>query len=186
LAKAQIKVRLYNYAEAPIGTLQQAREVASGVFDKIGVGVKWLNCYSPDSQQQLDPDCSEATTPTTLQLRIAARSTNAQISGFGIALPALDGGFSKHAIVFYGRVEELVRLADSTRVAVLGHIMAHEIGHLLLGPGSHSSEGIMQFPWTKKEVGLADKGWLRFTQHQAERIRAEVRIRIRAMSCSLA
>jgi hypothetical protein len=62
-AKPEIAVRLYNYAGAPRTTLRQAREVASGVFDKIGIGVKWLDCYSPDSQEQLEPACYQPEFP---------------------------------------------------------------------------------------------------------------------------
>jgi hypothetical protein len=92
----------------------------------------------------------------------------------------MDGGYSSLSSVFYERVKELVKLRGSTRAALLGNIMAHEIGHLLLGIGSHSSRGIMRFPWKRREVELADKGWLRFTPQQAERIRAQVRARRRA------
>lgn len=179
-SKPRITVLLYNYVEAPEKTLEQAKGVAARVFDKIGVEAVWLDCFSPAAKEQVDPACRRKPTPTTLRLRLVARSTNDEIFGFGMALLAMDGGFSSLSSVFYERVEELVRLRGSTRVALLGNIMAHEIGHLLLGIGSHSSRGIMRFPWKGKEVELADKGWLRFTPRQAKRIRVQVRARVRA------
>jgi len=57
-------------------------------------------------------------------------------SRFGLALHA-------DAFVFYHRVEEESRNGISSTSTILGHIMAHELGHLLLGEDSHSADGIM-------------------------------------------
>jgi hypothetical protein len=35
---------------------------------------------------------------------------------------------------------------------MLGRIMAPEIGHLILGPGSHSRQGLMRSRWSVAEV----------------------------------
>ncbi len=55
--------------------------------------------------------------------------------------------------------------------------MAHEIGHLLLGPKRHSRSGIMRARWDQEDLRLAAEARLRFTSQQAELIRAEVRAR---------
>ena len=47
---------------------------------------------------------------------------------------------------------------------VLGIVMAHEIGHLLLGFGAHSSAGIMSGRWGKFEMDLVAAGLLGFTK----------------------
>ena len=174
----RITVRLFNYTNAAEKPLHEAKEIASGVFEEIAVELTWLDC-SP-GHERLDSSCQHQPTATAINLRLADESADPDIFECGLAVPAPPGGFSKHAIVFRECVAKLGVLEDSTRVAVLGHMFAHEIGHLLLGLGSHSAKGIMKYPWGHREIELADKGWLRFSARQGERIRDGVRRRIRA------
>lgn len=55
--------------------------------------------------------------------------------------------------------------------AILGHVLAHEIGHVLLGHNGHSADGLMKAGWTADEqVGLLHRP-MRFSEDQAERLR---------------
>jgi hypothetical protein len=54
---------------------------------------------------------------------------------------------------------------------VLGHVVAHEIGHLLLPFAAHSAGGIMK---ARLDPRLAAIGGLFFTADQAEDIRAKL------------
>ena len=82
---------------------------------------------------------------------------------------ASDGaGFQ--ADIFY---EEIEKLGKETFVApgiILGHVAAHEIGHLLLGTNSHSAGGIMRAHWKMEELARANKGLLLFTKSQSHRM----------------
>ena len=49
--------------------------------------------------------------------------------------------------------------------------MAHELGHLVLGESSHSSEGIMTGTLRKKHFEQANKGKLLFRAEEAQRMR---------------
>jgi hypothetical protein len=57
----------------------------------------------------------------------------------GQALP-----IARRAYVLYGRVMALVSLPDRDIVTLLGFVMAHELGHLMLAPQSHSATGVMR------------------------------------------
>jgi hypothetical protein len=59
--------------------------------------------------------------------------------------------------------------------SVLGLVVAHEIGHLLLQMGGHSPVGIMHFPWSPKELGLANHNFLVFTAKEASAMRERMR-----------
>ena len=48
---------------------------------------------------------------------------------------------------------------------LLGYVIVHEIGHLLLGPG-HGPGGIMHSPWKRSEVAALERRWLKFTPAQ--------------------
>ena len=56
---------------------------------------------------------------------------------------------------------------------ILGCVITHELGHLLLGPNSHSGSGVMQPQWGRKQVQQALTGGLLFTDAQSKRIQAE-------------
>lgn len=59
-------------------------------------------------------------------------------------------------------------------VIVLAHVMAHEIGHLLL-PYGHSSTGLMRANWDVADLRRAVYRQLKFTPEQAALIRAKLR-----------
>jgi len=72
------------------------------------------------------------------------------------------------------------RLGNKGRASdyqLLGHALAHEIGHLLLGPNSHSRTGIMRAHWNHDEIERIARAQLLFTDQQAQRIRKEVSAR---------
>ena len=68
--------------------------------------------------------------------------------------------------VFDDRVVEVSTRWGLFPAEVLGHAMAHELGHLLLGTG-HSSQGLMKGSWTSLDLQLASRGKLRFSPDQA-------------------
>jgi len=65
---------------------------------------------------------------------------------------------------------------------ILGCVIAHEIGHLLLGSNSHSGSGVMKRRWDRKQFRQAMTGILLFTPEQAKRIQAETQTRMRLQS----
>ncbi len=56
-------------------------------------------------------------------------------------------------------------MAEERRLAhaLLGHVLAHEIGHLLLRSNSHSVSGIMSARWTGEELRRLSEGAMFFT-----------------------
>jgi hypothetical protein len=74
-------------------------------------------------------------------------------------------------------VEKLASLGIAEEYQVLGGAMAHEIGHLFLGPNSHSPVGIMRAGWKEEDLKRASQAGLMFTADEARRIRAEIRHR---------
>lgn len=71
------------------------------------------------------------------------------------------------AQVFYGRVVAAVEQRQISIGLVLASVISHELGHLLLPPGSHTHFGIMQ-----RAVDLEIPSLRRFTNEQARQIRA--------------
>jgi hypothetical protein len=85
-------------------------------------------------------------------------------------------GIYPHAYVLYSRVKEFIRdhafpgAGQSETGAVLGHIIAHELGHLLMPGEPHSITGIMRADWGGREVLAAIQGTLLFHPGQVKLI----------------
>src|SRR5215469_1383035 len=123
---------------------------------------------------QSECGCSISRRPHLRRLLSDRTRKGLQDSVFGFAiLPAL-------ASVYY---ESLITLARTYRAemidlpTILGCVMAHEIGHLLLG-SNHSATGIMKAHWGRKQMRELIKGDLLFTFQQSKLIQAEGQTRM--------
>jgi len=79
-------------------------------------------------------------------------------------------GSGDHAGVFLSRVRQTAaRNTGTIEVSdLLGYVMAHEIGHLLLHSTTHSSEGLMRAEYRPADLKKAGQRQLKFTPEQAE------------------
>ena len=71
------------------------------------------------------------------------------------------------AYAFYGRIKDVTRTIGADTGLILGHVIAHEIGHLLLPYDSHATSGLMQGGWDQEQARRAEMGWLTFTPDEA-------------------
>jgi len=172
---AAIRIRVTNYTQASDSLLGGAEREANRIFAQARLAVVWRNCpIGPAKPVEPDP-CHDAPEPTDIVLRILSAPTDRQFQDnvFGFAVHPL------LASVYYDRV--LLRAVRDTAQfevhLILGAVMAHEIGHLLIGSNAHSSSGVMQASWERKQIRQAVTGTLYFTAEQARLIRAETEAR---------
>jgi hypothetical protein len=163
----KITVRVYNMAEVPSQVLTQAEGEASEIFREAGIETEWMEC-----------PCSPSAGSTDVMLRIIPRlfgsmKTDFRQDDLGFAPSSEDGGVL--ATIFFHRVEAVTK--GGPVAPVLGNAVAHELGHLLLGPNAHSPTGIMTAHWSREFLKLASRRFLRFTPEQAELMRARVSAR---------
>jgi hypothetical protein len=84
-----------------------------------------------------------------------------------------------HASIFADRIKALCdsRVNRSNRWQqvsfdkLLGHVFAHEVGHLLLGSKEHGATGLMRAHWQDLELQQMTCAHLAFTKEEAERMR---------------
>ena len=177
-----VTVLLYNYAAVAAGDLAQAETEAARIYHYGGIEIEWLDCPLSSQQAAQFPACKILMGPTKLALRLLSRSLAGHLrqvqDSFGFALYPENGGFAMIANVFAQDSEELADRRGMRRGAVLGDIVAHELGHLLLGLGSHSRTGIMQAPWGDKELKRVAQGLITFAPAELERMRTNVSARM--------
>jgi hypothetical protein len=75
------------------------------------------------------------------------------------------------AYVVYERVKQYATDRRYGLSAVLGLVMAHEIGHLLIGDRAHATIGLMRAAWSDKDFRRAEAGGLGFTSEDSRSIR---------------
>jgi len=178
-----IRVRVDNYTPASPAELAMAEREAARILGAAGLRTIWLICREVDSLALLQDPCQQPLETTDIVLRVVSEPTqnkfNDAVFGFSVQ-PVL-------ATVYYEYPVRLAKKDDAVfeLPVILGCVMAHEIGHLLLGPNSHSGSGIMQPSWERKQVRQAMTGSLLFTSAQAKHIRAEARTRMNSEMADL-
>ena len=177
-------VRLYNYADVGAREIESGRETASRVLEQAGVALKWLDCtiipagtLPGEPARPTDPGCNQVAGKQTLVIRVMPeRMMQADLPKgiFGFAMLSKSDPHATVANVYFDRIRQI---ADGRTVrggVLLGNMIAHEIGHLLLGAASHSGEGIMHIPWGPRELRQADLIQLGFSRKQALRMQENV------------
>lgn len=169
-----ITIHVYNYAAVPDKTLARAKEEAGRIFRNAGLTALWVDHALRAGDLRHPHHSTDFWDDNHLVLRLLTQSQE------GSSKNAMGEALSLEiANVFMNRVTEQAAVGELSVSRMLGHAIAHEIGHLLLGDNSHSTGGIMLAPWSKRELGRMTKGHLLFTRLEVERIQAEVKYRSR-------
>ena len=98
----------------------------------------------------------------------------------GISFPDAQTGV--HATVFYDRIERASKTGDVALATMLGHAMAHELGHVLLGNIEHSPAEIMKARWGKADYQRASMGLMTFNSLERESIQKRAAVRFSAQT----
>lgn len=106
---------------------------------------------------------------------LVVRVIGEPLTGFGsrrwLGYTVFAEGGSVYATVFRDRVLEHARRGRNSPGVLLGTVMAHELGHLLLGKSVHARYGLMSCPWTASQLDRAAAGLLLFSTDEAARMR---------------
>lgn len=170
-----LTLRVYNYAQTDPILLAQSEKVATAIFADLGVELVWLDCPLSQAQFHRYPACESDLGQADLVVRILPHRMAVKLVmadeplGFAQLCPEREPACELS--VFYDQVDELA--ARGYRAdRILGFVIAHEITHVLIGPG-HSSEGIMRGVWSDYDLQRISWGVrLDFTSDQAKRLRS--------------
>lgn len=134
-------------------TFFQGEAAATQVLKQAGIRLEWRSA---------ERDCTGG---NGLVVTVShATPTDLHPGALAYALP-FEG---THIVVFYDRVLDSV--CPNSLQALLGHVLAHEIVHMLQGTSVHSAIGIMKEHWNSQDFADMRRGSLKFTQDDLDLI----------------
>jgi hypothetical protein len=164
-------VNFFDDASVPKSVLDTAKREAARIFKTAHIEILWIDCSTtavlPNSS------CRKLNTATHLNVRIVPTGKGENEDVFGIAFLGGDG-IGTYTDVFYQSVKKLCPQARINPGILLGHVMAHELGHLLLGSRAHSPWGLMCGNWHAQELRRVEMGTLFFTPEQVDSIHSRL------------
>jgi hypothetical protein len=120
--------------------LTNAKLVAAGILKQAEVELKW----SKGNRQQ---SCGER----LIAITFSAPTPDSLLPGaMGYALPYSNGSF--RITVFLDRLQPLFARTPNSRGRILGHVMAHELTHVLQGVARHADHGLMKKRWSENDI----------------------------------
>ena len=160
-----VRIVLHNSTTSPDSVLTEARAFSVSVFEAAGVDLQ-----IDDEAPRVCP--AVASGPFCVQVLIRPRNRISQpgpkrTMGMALAADANRAVLS----VYLDAVTDVARRYGLPVGKVLGIALAHELGHVLLPPPSHSAEGIMQAAWEGDDLRKAAVSALAFNGDQAGLIR---------------
>ena len=163
-------VSVFNDAAVPASVLAEAQERATAVMNQAGVSLTWLDCGTPGSRAP-ESGCSAIAFPQHFSVRLVSKATPSKADIFGQSFQD-EAGEGNYTVVYYPGLAGS-KVAETLHTGkLLGLVVAHEVGHLLLGRNSHSADGLMAAVWQMSELRQATQGNLFFSHDQSDRMRA--------------
>jgi hypothetical protein len=158
-----VQVLLQDDAGVPADVLEQAKRDATRVFGRSNIDLEWIEERTYQS--------------SSLVMRITAKPIGTKSrSRFVVGLaPGTREARGTMAFAFYERIQAYSAELALDVSQMLGHVMAHELGHLLLPNDAHSFTGVMRGAWDWAQANQATAGLLTFAPDQAALIRDRLR-----------
>ena len=151
----EVVVGMVNEHVVPAVMLARARTIVEQIFAGIGMKLKWQSGSNSGISMQFDISVAPSVQP-------GAR---------GYAMPYAEEGTRIHILV--DRIRQ--RRSPAFESALLGHVMAHELGHVLGRFSRHSGLGLMKASWGDRELTQMLIRPLSFSGADAELIQKAVR-----------
>ena len=113
-------------------------------YDAAGVRPMWRPCHATG--------CISRPKRDEISIRIVRATGLSEPGSLGFAAIDDVAHAGTLATVYIDRVEALATETGVDRGELLGRVVAHEIGHLLLGTSEHAPTGLMRATWTNLEI----------------------------------
>lgn len=160
LAKRGVRVVMMNQAELDSRQLAASLLVVDQLYNGTGIAFEWCTTTL----------CVGGAEGPLFVLRLLDAKWAAK---FRFPTTAVGLAEDSTAFVAMGKVHGIAARTGTPVKVVLAAVIAHEIGHLLLGPG-HRAFGLMGPECESRHLDIARRGGKAFSEEQAEEMQARV------------
>jgi hypothetical protein len=162
----ELAVVVSDHAGVPPQLVTAAKHHYEAVLGRAGIDVRWEQAEVGTLRVRVDGAALVIHIISGEQAKCMRRTSRC----LGLALKSPLGQSVGLAVVFY---DSVAKQRDASLALMLGHVMAHETGHLLLG-GRHSVDGVMKGEWTRKNFDQFGQGRGGFTPEEASTMRRDL------------
>jgi hypothetical protein len=165
IGNPKITLRIDDFADLAPSVLASARRVTTEIFAEAGVQTVWLDC------PVYRAECGAEAEKPLFILRVVGPSIDKgldTVESLGFAIPCHKTDEACLFYILYARIRALAAEQNLGPARMLGHVMAHEIGHALLSPNPHEPFSIMQATLSIEET----ERMLYFTSKHSKHLQA--------------
>jgi len=170
----RIRVRMYDYTNITQPELERATSEATKRLAEAGIISEWVPCRI-HSRPVAEPRCDKSFTPSDFVVNILPHGMAARFKQpvHALAFTAIGSAMSQNweSWIFYDAIRALGEREASTGV-LLGGVISHELGHLLVVSEAHTEAGLMQASWSAQQLDDLAHGRFRFTPEAMAAMRA--------------
>ena len=167
----RLDLYVYDYAGVAPDVRAAAAEVTRQIYAAIGVDIVWVDRCPVACHIAFSREAHADTRGGILMVTILPDGMTSREFSAGVMGGAPERG--SVASAYFGRIRAFAFERNLLPATLLGHVVAHEIGHLLLRE-RHSPQGLMRARWVDSELLQAKVGRLGFTAAQGRRIRTRL------------
>jgi hypothetical protein len=144
IVNLQIVVRTYDSVGVAPADMDRARASVGAILASIGIEPIWPPCH--------ETICTGPVKPHEVMVRIVRSGPQSVEGSLGYSVVDVSRHTGSLATIYDDRVHALAEQAGVDPGLLLGRVMAHEIGHILLGTSSHARSGLMRAVWASGEL----------------------------------
>jgi hypothetical protein len=161
-----------DHAQLPERVLARAQTEAARIYRSAGITLVWSDTLDFSVPQMIINIVSKPTfARLTIPDSLAVKAADSRVLGVA---PGHKDRRNLTVWAFYERIEDSATLLGLDPGLLLGHVIAHELGHLLLPYDSHSQSGLMRAGWDKAQASNAVMGILKFNPGESGLVRRSV------------
>ncbi len=159
-----ITVHIYNVGSAGERDILELEQTATEIFNHAGIEMVWMNCSTVCAQYSGVDGLAGRSGETVVWLRVVDRLDRSGEHALGWTSP-----HSSAVTVQYNRAREMAHASPFglSSGEILGHVAAHEIGHVLLRTTTHSLFGIMKSTYNERDLLKMVQGRLLFSVEES-------------------